>query len=65
MFISQRQKEKDNYKVTMMPRNGAKLSMDRNYKDNDQMNERKPKKEHIYELNGMTMEGKDEGKGSL
>jgi len=27
------------------------------------MNKRKPKEEHIYELNGM--EGKDEGKGSL
>jgi len=65
MFISQRQKEKDNYKVTMMPRYGAELSMGSNYKDNDRMNKRKPKEEHIYELNGMTMEGKDEGKGSL
>ena len=49
----------------MMPRYGAELSMGSNYKDNDRMNKRKPKEEHIYELNGMTMEGKDEGKGSL
>ena len=49
----------------MMTIYGAELSMDNNYKDNDRMNKRKPKEEHIYELNGMTMEGKDEGKGSL
>jgi len=46
----------------MMPRYDAELSMDSNYKDNDRMNKRKPKEEHIYELNVMTMEGKDEGK---
>jgi len=44
---------------------GAELNMDSNYKDNDQMNKRKPKEEHIYKLNGMKMEGKDEGKGCL
>ena len=38
------------------------LSMESNDKDNNRMNKRKPKEEHIYELNGMTMEGKDEGK---
>jgi len=65
MLISQRQKEKDNYNVKMMPRYGAELSMDSNYKDNGRMNKRKPKEEHIYELNGMTMEGKNEGKGNL
>jgi len=58
-------KGKGNYKVKMMTIYGAELSMDNNYKDNDRMNKRKPKEEHIYELNGMTMEGKDEGKGSL
>ena len=41
------------------------LSMESNDKNNDRMNKRKPKEEHIYELSGMTMEGKDEGKGSL
>jgi len=45
-----------------MPRYGAELNMDNNYKDNERMNKRKPKGEHIYELNGMKMEGKDEGK---
>ena len=34
------------------------LSMESNDKDNNRMNKRKPKEEHIYELNGMTMEGK-------
>jgi len=38
------------------------LSMEINDKTNDRMNKRKPKEEHIYGLNGMTMEGKDEGK---
>ena len=49
----------------MMPRYGAELSMDSNYKDNDRMNKRKPKEEHIHELNEIPTEGKDEGKGSL
>jgi len=33
---------------------------------NNQMNKRRPKEEHIDELNGMTMEGKEnEGKRKL
>ena len=58
-------KGKGNYKVKMMTIYGAELSMDSNYKHNDRMNKRKLKEEHIYELNGMTMKGNDEGKGSL
>jgi len=32
--------------------------MKSNYKDNNRMDKRKPKEEHIYEFNGITMEGK-------
>ena len=35
--------------------------MEKNYKDNNRLDKRKPKQKHIYELNGMTMEGKVEG----
>jgi len=29
---------------------------------NDRIDKKKPKEEHIYELNGMKIEGKDKGK---
>jgi len=44
---------------------GAKLTRKTRTKCKNRIDKRKPKEEHIYELNGMTIEGKDEGKESL
>jgi len=44
---------------------GVKLTRKAKTKCKNRMDKRKPKEEHIYELNGITMKGKDEGKGNL
>jgi len=49
----------------MMTIIGAKLTRKARTKCKNRIDKRNQKEEHIYELNGMTMEGKDEGKGSL
>jgi len=44
---------------------GAELNNESNNKRKWANRNKEAKQEHIYELNGMIMEGKDEGKGSL
>jgi len=58
-------KGKHNYKVKMMTRYGEELNNESNNKRKWHNRNKEAKQEHIYELNGMTMEGKNEGKGSL
>ena len=48
-----------------MTRYGAKLNNESNNKRKWPNRNKEAKQEHIYELNGMKMEAKDEGKGSL
>jgi len=48
-----------------MTRYGAKLNKESNNKRKWPNRNKEAKQEHIYKLKGMTMEGKDEGKGSL
>ena len=47
--------------MKMMTIIGAELTRKAITKCKNIIDKRKPKEEHIYELNGMTMEGKDEG----
>jgi len=49
----------------MMTRYGADLNNESNNKRKRLNRNEEAKQEHIYELNGMTLEGKYEGKGSL
>jgi len=63
-FIKTKRK-KDNYNVKTMTIIGAKLTRKARTKCKNRIDKREPKEEHIYELNGMTMKGKYEGKGSL
>ena len=58
-------KGKGNYKVKMMTIMVQNLSMERKNERKDRIETKEEKQEHIYEKNGMIMEGKDEGKGSL
>jgi len=51
-------KVKYKYKVKMMIRYGAELTRKTRTKCKNRIGKRKPKEEHIYELNRLTMEGK-------